>query len=122
MYEQLTASRRKILVIESDFLEELRIALEGSGSAAAKSMDLTDQTVAALQGSDIGAAIVDSHLDSEKSVQIADALIALGIPFVFAEGSAPAQLPERLSAIGMMESTADLQLIAHQLFGAPTLH
>lgn len=121
-YENAGQSQRRILVVESDFVDELRIAFEGSGLAGAGSMNLRDQTIAILRGSDVEAAILDGQLDLEQSMQIADGLAALGIPFVFAEGHDPAQMPPHLAAFTMTESGRELELIAHRLFGPPTYH
>jgi hypothetical protein len=122
MYEQTGLTQRRILVVESDFVDELRIAFEGSGSLEAQSMNLRDQTIAILRGSDVEAAIFDGQLDRDQSMQIADGLAALGIPFVFAESHDAAQLPEHLAAFTMTESGGELELIAHRLFGPPTYH
>lgn len=122
MYEQGGLAQRRILVVESDFVEELHIAFEGSGLTDAESMNLRDQTIAILRGSDIEAAIFDGQLDRDQSMQIADGLTALGIPFVFAESHDPAQLPEQFAAFAMTESGRELELIAHRLFGPPTYH
>ena len=122
MLEQPDTIRRKILVVEDDFLEELRIALDNQTSVAIRAMNIRDQTIAVLTGSDIEAAIVDSHIDREKSLEIADALTSLGIPFVFAGTNSESIIPGYMNALGMDQSSAELTLIAHQLFGAPTFH
>lgn len=122
MLEQPEVIRKKILVVEDDFLEELRIALDNQTSATIRAMNIRDQTIAVLSGSDIEAAIVDSHIDREKSMEIADALTSLGIPFVFAGTDAEGIMPSYMNALGMDQSSAELTLIAHQMFGAPTFH
>jgi len=122
MFEHLNQEDRRILVVQEDFVDEMTIALETNGGPSAISMDITDQTISILKGSNIGAAIFDRHLDPDKAVQIADALVSLGIPFVFANAEETASLPERLMAFSMTESSPELQLIAHQLFGRPTYH
>jgi hypothetical protein len=122
MFEQNGFPQRRILVVESDFVDELRIAFEGSAFPDAQSMNLRDQTIAILEGSDIEAAILDGQLDRDQTDQIADGLAALGIPFVFADPHAPALMPEHLAAFTMTPRGGELERIAHSLFGSPTYH
>lgn len=117
MFEQSNFAGKSILVIEEDFFEELNIALEAYGQRSCEAGDVRAQTVALLKGAGITAAILDGHLDSEKSAPVAAALTELGIPFVISEGNA------WISDIaGIEERTAELTLLAHGLFGAPTFH
>jgi hypothetical protein len=122
MFEKNAAAQRRILVVEDDFVDELRIAFEGYGFHEAQSMNLRDQTIAILQGADIAAAILDGQLDREQTEQIADGLTALGIPFIFSDTHDPAQMPGYLAAFAMTQSGHELELIAHRLFGPPTYH
>ncbi len=122
MFEQNGFPQRRILVVESDFVDELRIAFEGSAFPEAQSMTLRDQTIAILEGSDIEAAILDGQLDREQTDQIADGLTALGIPFVFAEPHTPELMPDYLTAFTMTPRGGELERIAHSLFGSPTYH
>jgi hypothetical protein len=122
MFEQNAAAQRRILVVEGDFVDELRIAFEGYGLDEAGKMNLRDQTIAILEGSGIEAAILDGHLDRDQTTQIAAGLAELGIPFVFSDTHDPAQLPEHLAAFTMTESGRELELIAHRLFGPPIYH
>lgn len=122
MYEQSNLKNGRILVVQDDFVEELKIVLDLGPGASAAGMDLTRQTIAILEGSDIGAAIFDHNLDHANSVAIADALATLGIPFTFADTDDMLALPERLMTYSMTESSPELQAIAHQLLGPPTYH
>jgi hypothetical protein len=122
MFEQNNVAQRRILVVEGDFVDELRIAFEGYDLTGAQSMNLRDQTIAILQGTDIEAAILDGQLDRDQIMQIADGLTELGIPFVFSDTRDPVQTPERLAAFTMTQSGFELEMIAHRLFGPPTYH
>lgn len=122
MQERPNVIRKKILVVEDDFIEEMRIALDNQAFYSGKSMGVRDQAIAVLTGSDFEAAILDSHIDRDKSVPIAEALASLGIPFIFAGTDTEAGMPHGLAYYSMNESTAELTLIAHQLFGSPTFH
>lgn len=105
---------KSILVIEDDFIDELRIAFECYEKGGSHPYNVREQTIALLEGSDIGAAILDGHLDRETSEPIADALKALGIPFVNSEFD--------VGGNGMEPAMAELTLLAHQIFGPPTFH
>jgi hypothetical protein len=122
MFEQSDLKNGRILVVQDDFVEELKIVLDVNPGASAAKMNLTEQTIAILQGSDIGAAIFDHNLDHASSAAIADALATLGIPFTFADTDDMLALPERLITYSMMESSPELQMIAHQMLGPPTYH
>lgn len=107
---------KRILVIEEDFVDELAIASEFTPGLAGNTFDVHDQTIAMLEGSDVGAAILDGHLDHEKTWAIVQALTELGIPFVVSDSGFP------MAPVGSGQLTAELTLLAHQLFGAPTFH
>lgn len=113
--------RKKILIVERDFLDEMRIALEGRDSKV-RSMPIRDQTIAVLQGSDVEAAILDWRLDRALCVQIADALVSLGIPFVLTDAHEPALLPGHLAVLNTADGAGELELIAQRIFGPPTYH
>lgn len=122
MYEQSELKNGRILIVQDDFVEELKIVMDLNLGSTTSGMNLTEQTIAILQGSDIGAAIFDHNLDPTSSVAIADGLAALGIPFIFVDADDMMGLPERLMAYSMSESSPELQVIAHQLLGSPTYH
>ena len=122
MFEQSDLKNGRILVVQDDFVEELKIVLDLNPNAATANMNLTEQTIAILEGSDIGAAIFDHNLDHASSAAIADALATLGIPFTFADTDDMLALPERLMTYSMTESSPELQMIAHQMLGPPTYH
>ena len=110
-----TLSGKSILVVEDDFFDELEIAVEASGHLTGMN-GVHDQVIALLKGGDIGAAILDGHLDHEKQRPVAEALRELGIPFVVSGmGTTQAGGP-------MQPGLGELTLLAHQLFGAPTFH
>lgn len=122
MFEQSDLKNGRILVVQDDFVEELKIVMDLNPDASAAKMSLTEQTIAILQGSDIGAAIFDHHLDHASSAAIADALATLGIPFTFTDTDDLLALPKRLMTYSMTESSPELQMIAHQMLGPPTYH
>jgi len=122
MFEQSDLKNGRILVVQDDFVEELKIVLDLNPNASTAGMNLTEQTIAILEGSDIGAAIFDHNLDHASSAAIADALATLGIPFTFADTDDMLALPERLMTYSMTESSPELQMIAHQMLGPPTYH
>lgn len=79
---------RRILVVEDEMLVLMQIELTLSelGCAAIVASARVPEALALLADQPFDAAIVDVNLSGERSDPIADALIRLGIPFVFSTG------------------------------------
>lgn len=112
----------KILVIQDDFVSEMRIALEYAGFALTDPSALKQQIAAIFESQSISAAILDISLEQQAATSIADILVELHIPFVFAGNDSQSEIPERVTAHTMAPAMANLTVIAHSLLGAPTLH
>ena len=86
----------RLLVVEDEYL--IRMLLEdmlddlGYGIAAAVGT-LSEARQIAADG-DFSAAILDVNLDGQPVLPVADALVARGMPFVFATGYGERGLPE----------------------------
>ena len=95
-------ARKTVLVVEDSPLvvmsleglfDDMDWAIEGPAMRLADALRLADTT-----GADI--ALLDVNLDGEMSFEVADRLIARGIPVVFATGYEGAgMLPERLKSV-----------------------
>ena len=112
----------KILVIQNDFVSEMRLALEYAGFELNDPLAIKQQISSILQQQSISAAILDTSLEQQAAASIADILVELEIPFVFAGNDSQAEIPERMAAYTMAPDMANLTVIAHSLLGAPTLH
>lgn len=112
----------KILVIQNEFLSEMRLAIEYAGFELNDPSAIKQQITAVLKNQSISAAILDTSLEQQAATSIADILVELDIPFVFAGNDSQAELPERVAAHTMAPDMGNLTVIAHSLLGAPTLH
>jgi hypothetical protein len=112
----------KILVIQNEFVSEMRLALEYAGFGLNDPSAMKQQITSILENQAISAAILDTSLDRQAATSIADILVELDIPFVFAGSDSQSEIPERVTAYTMAPDMANLTVIAHSLLGAPTLH
>lgn len=122
MQETQTSLQPRILVIQDEFVNEMRLALETAGFARNDTSAIKQQISAILEQQSIAAAILDASLEQQAATSIADILLELDVPFVFAGSQDQSELPERVTAYTMAPDMANLTAIAHSLLGAPTLH
>ena len=90
------AARRRILVIEDEMLIGMLLEdmLADLGYEVAAVVARLKDALAAAQSQTFDLAILDVHLHGESAYPVAEALIARGIPFVFATGYGARGLPE----------------------------
>ena len=117
-----TVPQPKILVIQNEFVAEMRLALEYAGRGADDVDALRDQMESILRAQGIGAAILDTGLETEAAASIADALLDLEIPFVFAGTEDETEVPEHVMAHTMAQELAHLTVLGQSILGRPTYH
>ena len=117
-----TIPQPKILVIQNEFVAEMRLALEYAGRGADDVDALRDQMESILRAQGIGAAILDTGLETEAVASIADALLDLEIPFVFAGTEDETEVPEHVMAHTMAQDLANLTVLGQSILGRPTYH
>lgn len=80
-------SGRNILVVEDEMMVLMNIeaALQDEGCNAT-SAGTVENALALIENTSFDAAMLDINLHGEKSFPIADALAALGVPFIFSTG------------------------------------
>jgi hypothetical protein len=122
MLETENPLQPKILVIQNEFISEMRLALEYAGFALDDPSAIKRQITVILEQQSISAAILDTSLEQQAATSIADILVELDIPFVFAGSDSQSEIPGRVAAYTMAPDMANLTVIAHSLLGAPTLH
>ncbi|MBW6400944.1 response regulator [Roseomonas sp. HJA6] len=85
----------RILVVEDEALVAMLVedALEDAGFGVIGPVRSVAQALEVLEAERPDAAVLDLNLAGENSVSVADALVALGIPFVVATGYGAAGLP-----------------------------
>lgn len=81
-------SGRSILVVEDEMLVLLNIEdmLADHGCTSVSAAANADEAFALIAAKSFDAAMLDVNLDGSKSYRVADALAALGVPFVFSTG------------------------------------
>lgn len=112
----------RILVIQNEFVDELKLALEYASGAKDDVDAFRDQMAVILSAQGISAAILDTGLDIGAAAKIADALYDLEIPFVFAGKQEQSDLPEHVMSHTMDPDLANLTILAQSILGRPTYH
>lgn len=116
------ANQPKILVIQNEFVAEMRLALEYAGREGHDPEAIRDQMESILKMQGIGAAILDTGLDLDTATTIADTLLELDIPFVFAGPDELGDIPEHVMAQTMAQDLANLTVLGQSILGRPTYH
>ena len=93
---QSTGPAKRILVVEDELM--IRMLLEDMlgelGYTVAAEAARIDEALKAAQTADFDIAILDVNLNGQPISPVADALVARGMPFVFATGYGERGLPE----------------------------
>ena len=93
---QSTGPAKRILVVEGELM--IRMLLEDMlgelGYTVAAEAARIDEALEAAQTADFDIAILDVNLNGQPISPVADALVARGMPFVFATGYGERGLPE----------------------------
>lgn len=109
---------RRVLLVEDDYMiaDVLCQELEGAG---AEILGPVPDVQAALEllaaGGAIDAAVLDVNLGGEMVWPVADALLARGVPFVFATGYDRAAIPARYARVACCEKPVGPDAIARAL-------
>ena len=87
---------RRVLIVEdelliSDLIEGMVVDL---GHEVAAVVSRVAEALAVIELGELDFAILDIRLHGEMALQVADALIAKGVPFVFATGLGESGLPQ----------------------------
>ncbi len=92
----LDVAKRRILVVEDEMLIGMLLEdmLGDLGHEVAAVVPRLKDALAAVERETFDLAILDVHLHGESAFPVAEALIARGVPFVFATGYGERGLPE----------------------------
>jgi DNA-binding response OmpR family regulator len=90
------AAKRRILVVEDEMLIGMLLEdmLTDLGHEVAAIIPRLKDALAAVDRETYDLAVLDVHLHGESAFPVAEALIAKGVPFVFATGYGERGLPE----------------------------
>lgn len=91
-----SAAKRRVLVVEDEMLIGMLLEdmLTDLGHEVAAVVPRLKGALVAVERESYDLAILDVHLQGESAFPVADALIAKGVPFVFATGYGERGLPE----------------------------
>ena len=103
------AAGKKVLVAEDDYFiaKGLVRHLAQAGAEVVGPVPTVAGALAALEDGGIDAAVLDINLRGDPVYPVADALLARGVPFVFATGYAATAIPERYAAVERFEKPVD---------------
>ena len=90
------SAKRRILVVEDEMLIGMLLEdmLTDMGHKVAAIVPRLKDALAAVERETFDLAVLDVHLHGESAFPVADALIAKGVPFIFATGYGERGLPE----------------------------
>jgi DNA-binding response OmpR family regulator len=89
-------TKRRILVVEDEMLIGMLLEdmLTDMGHEVAAVVPRLKDAMAAVERESFDLAVLDVHLHGESAFPVADALIAKGVPFIFATGYGERGLPD----------------------------
>jgi DNA-binding response OmpR family regulator len=90
------SAKRRILVVEDEMLIGMLLEdmLTDMGHEVAAIVPRLKDALAAVERESFDLAVLDVHLHGESAFPVADALIAKGVPFIFATGYGERGLPD----------------------------
>ncbi len=112
-------ARRKILVVEDEYfiVDDLVRAFEATGAELVGPVASVDDALDLIEETErIDGAVLDVNLRGEMVYPVADALLARGVPFVFATGYDKGSVPAPYAHITRCEKPVDPRRIAQALF------
>lgn len=120
-YSTLFAGKR-ILVVEDEFLlaDEARKTLLKLGATVVGPTPRVDRALSLIDSEQVDAAILDIFLDDALVFPVAERLVELEIPFVFASAYDPSVIPTRFRGYVLCEKPVEMERIAQGLFGSPS--
>jgi DNA-binding response OmpR family regulator len=111
----------RLLVVEDEYLvaEALRQELvEAGASVIGPVPSVAKATVLLEEERDIDCAVLDINLAGETVFELADALQARGVPFLFVSGYTTSTVPSRFAGVPLLEKPVDMQALGAALAAA----
>jgi CheY-like chemotaxis protein len=115
-------ARRKVLIVEDEWIIalDLKISIERKGYQAVGPAPTVAMAIELVETSAVDGAILDVKLFQENSFPVADLLHKRKIPFVFATGYSPGELPEQydgVAVLGKPHDDRELSAALRDMFG-----
>lgn len=104
---------RPVLVVEDDFLlaNDVEQALKAVGARVVGPFSTLRPALAALEAAAPEAAVIDINLGGDTTLELARALQARGVPFVFVTGYDDAAIPAEFGAIKRLQKPVALKAV-----------
>ena len=115
-----TLAGRRLLVVEDDYLiaTDLARTFEAAGAEVVGPAATLDDALDLVEDTThLDGAVLDINLHGEMAYAVADALLARGVPFVFATGYDEGSIPPRFAHATRCEKPVEPERIARALFG-----
>lgn len=112
-------SGERILIVEDEHMvaESLRRALSACGAVVVAMAPSVEQALAIIADTpEIDGALLDINLRGVRAFAVAEALMARGIPFVFATGYSTPVIPEEFRQVPVLKKPFDPEEILTILF------
>ncbi|CAM3822167.1 response regulator [Bordetella bronchialis] len=119
MGEQILHDRR-ILIVEDEYLlaSHLRSELEDAGAVVIGLAGNVRDALAMVESArSPHCAVLDINLGGESVLPVADALLARGVPFVFATGYDESAIPPRYRSAPRCGKPIDMRQLLHAIHG-----
>ena len=111
-------AHRRILLAEDDYfvMRDLRSGLETLGASVVGPVPSVSGALALIAAAPaIDAAVLDVNLRGERVYPVADALAALGIPFVFSTGYSDGMIDPRYGQAPVCEKPVNMRNLGRAL-------
>ncbi|PCD02739.1 hypothetical protein COC42_15290 [Sphingomonas spermidinifaciens] len=107
----------EVLIVEDEYYlaDELRLIVEQAGGRVAGPFADAPSALAHLDRGRPACAVIDVNLGGTVSLEVADALVARAIPFMFLTGYDADALPIRFAGVERLEKPADLGAVLGKL-------
>jgi CheY-like chemotaxis protein len=112
-----TATSRRVLVVEDELM--IRMLLEGMladlGHILAGEAGSVEEALKLVAQTDFDVALLDVNLNGQPITPVAEALVARGLPFVFASGYGQRGVPEPYRANPTLQKPFQLEALGKAL-------
>lgn len=112
-----------VLIVEDEYLigADLADMIETDGASVLGPAATIQSALALVQATEkIDAAVLDINIRNETVFEVADALVARGVPFLFTSGYDVSVIPERFRQISRHQKPIDYKDLARDLAGLVT--
>jgi CheY-like chemotaxis protein len=117
-YPQPSLSGRRVLVVEDEYFlaDDLVQAIGQLGAEVLGPVPTREEALELVAtAGPIDLAVLDINLEGEAVYPVADALVARGVPFLFATGYSRVLVPDRYQHVPRWEKPFDPQTLAQAL-------